>query len=94
MPSWVLQALGATPWAAVALFVIDRAYRLAMARVVRDSPTRMTVKDKPIAFELDRGDAQPRADEAYPPTPGDPLLDPSPLRGVAPPTEDSANPVG
>lgn len=59
MPPWAAQALSAAPWAVVALFAIDRTYRLLMARIVRGSPTRMVVTDKPTNFELHRGDPDP-----------------------------------
>jgi hypothetical protein len=57
MPAWVSAALNVAPWTAVALFAISKVYRLAMAWMVRTSPTDMTVEEHLRRFEVRRGEA-------------------------------------
>lgn len=56
MPPWVSAALDVAPWAVVALFMISKAYRLAMAWLVRTSSTDMTVEETLRRFEVRRGE--------------------------------------
>ena len=74
MPAWVSAPLEIAPWAAVALFAISKLYRLAMAWIVRTSPTSMTVEEKLSGFEVRRGappSGPPRLCGVDPPSPDD-----------------------
>lgn len=59
MPAWPPTTLDVAPWTVVALFMINKAYRLAMAWIVRTSSTDMTVEERLKSFEVRRGEAAP-----------------------------------